>query len=237
MASNSNVELRSVVKFCVALQKSPTETLRMIKSTGKYEKCSPSFVYKWHSRFKSGRESVEDDIRSGRPAVVSCSIKNSVKEMVTNDRRTTVRVMANELGVSCSTVHEILTEELGMSKVSARWVPRLLKDSEKERRVQCSELFLRRYDSEGDEFLDRIITTDETWLHHFDPETKVMSSVWKTPNTPPPKKARVQKSAGKHMFIFFMDRHGMILQHRVPDGQTVTAAYYSKVSLTFLFVF
>ena len=233
MASNSYVELRSVIKFCVALQKSPTETLRMIKSTGKYEKCSSSFVYKWHSRFKSGRESVEDDIISGRPAVVSCSIKNSVKEMVTNDRRTTVRVMANELGVSCSTVHGILTEELGMSKVKIRWVPRLLKDGEKERRVQCSELFLRRYDSE----CDRIITTDETWLHHYDPETKAMSSVWKTPNTPPPKKARVQKSAGKHMFIFFMDRHVMILQHRVPDGQTVTTAYYSKVSLTFLFVF
>ena len=75
------------------------------------------------------------------------------------------------------------------------------------------------------EFLDRIITKDETWLHHFDPETKAMSSVWKTPKTPPPKKARVQKSAGKHMFIFFMDQHGMILRHRVPEGQTVTAAY------------
>jgi len=92
------------------------------------------------------------------------------------------------------------------------------------------QAFLSRYDAEGDEFLDRIITTDETWLYHFDPETKAMSSVWKSPRTPPPKKAQVQKSAGKHMFIFFMDRHGMILQHRVPDGQTVTAAYYSKVT-------
>lgn len=230
MTSNCGVELRSVVKFCVALHKSPTETLKMIKSTGKYDKCSPAFVYKWHSRFRSGRESIDDDVRSGRPAVVTCSIENSVKDMVRSDRRTTVRVIANELGVSCSTVHRILTETFGMSKVSARWVPRLLKDNEKERRVQCSEMFLGRYDAEGDDFLDRIITTDETWLHHFDPETKVMSSVWKTPSTPPPKKARVQKSAGKHMFIFFMDRHGMILQHRVPDGQTVTAAYYSKVS-------
>ena len=74
---------------------------------------------------------------------------------------------------------------------SARWVPQLLKDSEKECRVQCSEEFLTHYDAEGDVFLDRIITMDETWLHHFDPETKYMSSVWKNPRTPPPKKARV----------------------------------------------
>ena len=58
-----------------------------------------------------------------------------------------------------------------MSKVSARWVPRLLKDNEKDCRVRCSQAFLSRYDAEGDEFLDRIITTDETGLHHFDPET------------------------------------------------------------------
>lgn len=156
-----------------------------------------------------------------RSAVCS-SIKDSVKDMINCDRRTTVRAIANELFVSVSTVHGILTKELGMSKVSARWVPRLLKDNKKDCRVRCSQAFLSRFDAEGDEFLDRIITTDETWLHHFDPETKAMSSVWKTPRTPPIKKARVQKSAGKHMFIFFMDRHGMILQHRVPDGQALT---------------
>ena len=217
------------MNICVALDKSPTETLKMIKSTGKYDKCSPAFVYKWHSRFRNGRESIQDDPRSGRPSVVVASIKDKVKDMVNADRRVTVRDISDELGVSCSTVHGILTDNLGMSKVSARWVPRLLTDTEKENRVRCSQMFLSRYDAEGDEFLDRIITTDESWFHHFDPETKAMSSVWKTPNTPPPKKARVQKSAGKHMFILFMDRHGMILQHRVPDHQTVTAAYYSKV--------
>ena len=165
-----------------------------------------------------------------RPAVVVCSVRDRVKDMVNCDRRITVRSIADELDVSVSTVHGILTDELGMSKVSARWVPRLLKESEKECQVRCSQEFLTRYETEGDAFLDRIITTDETWLHHFDPETKRMSSVWKTPRTPPPKKARVQKSAGKQMFVYFMDRHRMLLQHRIPEGQTVTAAYYSMVN-------
>lgn len=221
MASTGDVELRSVIKFCVALNKSPTETLKMIKSTKKYDKCSRALVFKWHERFRSGRESIEDDHRCGRPAVVKRSAVGKVRDLVMADRRVTVSMIAKEVGVACSTVHEILTVELGMSKVSARWVPRLLTDSEKDQRARCSRAFLTRYETDGAAFLDRIVTTDETWLHHFDPETKAMSSVWKTPRTPPPKKARVQRSAGKHMFIFFMDRRGMILQHRVPDGQTL----------------
>ena len=119
--SNGGIELRSVVKFCVALNKSPTETLRMIKSTGKHDKCSPGFVYKWQSRFRSGRKSIEDNFRSGQLAVVTCSIKDLVKDMVNIDRRTTVRVMADELGVSCSTVHGILTEELKTCRY-CRWL-------------------------------------------------------------------------------------------------------------------
>ena len=93
-----------MVNFCVALNKSPTETLRMIKATRKYDKSSLDFVYKWHSRFRCGRESTEDDFRSGQPAVVTCSIKDLVRDMVNMDRRTTVRVIADKLGVSCSTV-------------------------------------------------------------------------------------------------------------------------------------
>ena len=191
MTSTGDVEMRSVVKFCVKLKKSPTETIKMIESTGKYKQCSPATVYKWHAKFRRGRDSIEDDPRCSPLALLMCSVKESVRDMINHDRRTTVREIADKLDISVSSVHGILSEELGMSKVSARWVPRLLKDNEKECRVQCSEEFLTHYDAEGDIFLDRIITMDETWLHHFDPETKYMSSVWKTPRTPPPKKARV----------------------------------------------
>ena len=112
-------------------------------------------------------------------------------------------------------------------------MPRLLKDHEKERRVADSRAFLRRFEREGDEFMSRIITTDETWLWFYDPETKCQSAVWKTSGTPPPKKARVCKSGGKYMFIMFADIHGMILSHAVPRNSTVNAAYYSKVTVLF----
>ena len=79
-------------------------------------------------------------------------------------------------------------------------------------------------------FLERIITMDETWVHLYDPETKVQSSVWKTPSSPSPKKARVSKSAGKVMFVVFFDIKGLILIHAVPPGTSVTGEYNAKVN-------
>jgi len=52
----------------------------MINSTGKYKKCSPAIVYRWHARFKEGRNSIDDDPKYGRQSVVACSIKDSVKD-------------------------------------------------------------------------------------------------------------------------------------------------------------
>ena len=113
MTSTGNVELQSVVKFCVALKKSPTKTIKMIESTGKHKQCSPASVYKWQACFRSGQDSAEDDL-----AVVMCSVKESVKDMINCERRTNVREIADKLDISVSTVHRILKEELGMSKVS-----------------------------------------------------------------------------------------------------------------------
>ena len=114
-------------------------------------------------------------------------------------------------------------------QVFARWVPRLLKDMEKQRRVTDSTMFSIRYAREGTDFLNRIITTDETWLWYFDPETKAQSSQWVEMGTPPPEKARVNKCGGKTMYVMFADRRGMILSHAVPKDQSVNAEYYSKV--------
>ena len=109
-------------------------------------------------------------------------------------------------------------------------VPRLLKDTEMVRRVQDSRAFLRRVNREGDNFLSRIITTDETWLWLYDPETRSQSAVWKRSSSSPPQKARVSRCGGKYMFIMFADMHGMILQHVVPKNTTVNSDYYCKVS-------
>ena len=74
--------------------------------------------------------------------------------------------------VSKTTVHEAVTEILGYRKLCARWVPKILTDNHKTKWM-CSALkFLTRYAQEGDEFLDSIVTGDETWGFHHTPESK-----------------------------------------------------------------
>ena len=77
--------------------------------------------------------------------------------------------------------------------------------------------------------MNRIITTDETWLFYYDPETKQQSSQRKSSDSLPPKKARMSTSMGKHMSIAFVNIKGVILSDAVPKGESVNFMYYSKV--------
>ncbi|WAR13575.1 hypothetical protein MAR_027755 [Mya arenaria] len=53
--------------------------------------------------------------------------------------------------------------------------------------------------------------------------------IWKRSSSPPPKKARMSKSAKKFMFIFFMDSDGMLNQHAVPaDSTTSTGSVQTR---------
>ena len=103
----------------------------------------------------------------------------------------------------------------------------MLSECQKTQRVESCRRFVQRFEREGEDFLSRIVTADETWISL----SKEQSTMWKTPGSPSPKKFKVSRSTKKEMFIMFFDIQGVILSHAAPQGQTVTANYYSKVSL------
>jgi hypothetical protein len=55
------------VNFCVKLQKSPSETLDVLKAVYGESIMSKSNVFKWHKRFREGSEDVNDDEGQGGP--------------------------------------------------------------------------------------------------------------------------------------------------------------------------
>ena len=107
----------------------------------------------------------------------------------------------------------------------------MLSECQKAQRVESCQRFVQRFEPEGEDFLSRIVTADETWISLYEPESKEQSTMWKTLGSPSPKKFKVSRSTKKQMFIMFFDIHGVILSHAILQGQTVTANYYSKVSL------
>jgi hypothetical protein len=54
------------------------------------------------------------------------------------------------------------------------------------------------------QFLERIVTADETWVHHYEPVNKAQSMAWKRPTLPVAKKFKSQPSAGKIMLTIFL---------------------------------
>ena len=79
----------------------------------------------------------------------------------------TISHLANVISISREPVESILHNELGMSKISARWVPRLLTPDQTLTRLVMSEASLARFEVDPDRFAERFPTKDECWVHHF----------------------------------------------------------------------
>jgi len=75
----------------------------------------------------------------------------------------------------------------------------------------------------------RLVTMEETWLHHYDPETRQHSMEWRHRGSPRPQILGVQKSAGKVLASIFWDQDGILLIDYFPKDQTINAEYYSSL--------
>lgn len=224
------VEYRAVIKYLTLKGLTPTQIHADMVET--LVDNAPSFatVKRWAAEFKRGRESIEDDPRSGRPSTATTTENiDRVHKMVMDDRRLTVRYIAEIIGICQERVHHILTNELEMTKVSARWVPRLLTPDQKRTRLDMSRENLELFEADPDGFIERFLTMDECWVHHFEPETKKQSMQWKHTFSPPPKKAKVVSSAGKVMASVFWDAKGVVFVDYLEKGQTINGEYYSNL--------
>ena len=88
-----------------------------------------------------------------------------------------------------------------------------------------------RYRDKGDNFLLSIVTGDESWFHHFDPEMKQQSMEWHHLDSPTKKKPKTMPSAKKIMDTIFWDAKGCILIEFLEPGKTINAARYLQTLL------
>ena len=86
-----------------------------------------------------------------------------------------MRSIASEVGISFGALQLILIDILGMSKVSVRWVPRMLTNDQKRTRLDTSRYLLSCYEDDPGDFIERVVTQDETRVDHFDPGSEMQS--------------------------------------------------------------
>jgi hypothetical protein len=87
--------------------------------------------------------------------------------MVPNDRRIKIREIAKAVNISKERVCHILTEELGIRKLTVSTLGVALAIDQKRNRINISKAPLERFKRNESDFSRRIITVDETWIHHI----------------------------------------------------------------------
>ena len=157
---SERVEQRYCIKFCQKLGDSQVETIRKIQQAFGDDAMGATTIKEWYNRFKDGRASVESEPRSGRPSTSRNDDGiNQVRTLVLQDRRITIRELSDEVNISTGSIHSILHDDLGLRRLVAKFVPRLLTVEQKELRLEVSQDML---DSAADDpdFLRTIITGD-----------------------------------------------------------------------------
>ncbi|UYV75875.1 hypothetical protein LAZ67_13001632 [Cordylochernes scorpioides] len=188
-----------------------------------------SNVYRWYKMFSEGQEDVNDEERAGRPSTSTTDEKiNEVEKIILANRRITVREVAEDLNISIGSCHSIFINDLGMRRVAAKFVPKLLNCNQKQHRMNIANEMLDSV-REDPNLLQRVITGDEAWVYGYDVETKAQSSQWKLPHEPRPKKASQVRSNVKVLLTVFFDCRGVVHHEFLPQGRTVNKEYYLQV--------
>ena len=223
------LEQRYCIKFFEKLGDTQVDTIRKIQQAFGDNAMSIKWIKEWYNRFKGGSTSVDSEPCHDRPSTSrNDNVINQVRALIVQDTRITVRELVDEVGVSIGSVHSILTADLGLRRVSAKFVPKLLTMEQKQLRLEIAQDMLDSIESDSN-FLNTVITGDESWVYGYNPGTKAQSSQWKLPSSPRPKKAQQVCSNVKVLLTVFFDSRWVVHHEYTPQGQTVTKEYYEGV--------
>lgn len=164
-----------------------------------------------------------------RNEVITEDLVQKVDEKVNENRHVTISSLSDEFPQASRTVlYEIVTERLNYRKLYSRWVPKMLTEVHKSKRLASALSFLERYSRESDDFLSQIVTGDETWVAYVTPESKQQSMEWRHSTSPTKVKFKQTIAARKIMCTVFWDRKGMLLVDFLSRGDTINSATYCE---------
>ena len=197
-------EFRVLIKHYFLRGKTLSETNAKLDKYYSDSTSSYGMVQKWFTEFRCGRTRKETLPSPGRPnEITTPEIINKIHVIVLNDPKVKVREIAEIVSILTKHVVNILHTHLCMKKLCTRGVPRFLTIDQKHIRVTTLEQNLTYFNRNPKEFLRRFVTMNETWIHHYTPESREGSKQWVKPGESAPKRPKTQQTAGKVMTCVF----------------------------------
>ena len=177
MDEYSETEWRSFIKFSVKLDRSPTDIIGDLKKVMGDNTPHNATIYRWIERFRAGNQGCENEARSGRPKSSRTEENVAVvQQLITSDPQLSIEMIAEHTGLSYGNVRRILTEDLKMRRILAKWVPHELSQAQMDERKETSLFLLKKLKQLGSDGRKCIVTGDETYLYLNMPETRRSAS-------------------------------------------------------------
>ncbi len=128
--------------------------------------------------------------------------------LLKEDNRRTVSELSNLSQLSIGSVFRLL-KDLEVCCINAKFIPKLLSPAEAQFRVTLCQMNLEMLNHDPN-LLQKVICTDESWVHVYSPELKSRSSQWLPKGSRRPQKALHSRSAKKTLLTIFYDWKGIL---------------------------
>jgi histone-lysine N-methyltransferase SETMAR len=215
----SEIETRVVIKFLWRQGKTNKQIHAEMMAVEDFPELSLRTIQKWTQRFNENNLSLEDTPRSGRPK--DERIRTRIAEYMDHEPYASAREIANHLECDKNTVTKILRDELHMTKVNIRWIPKDLSDAQKSERVRIATQMLATL-SDREEY-KYVFTQDETWIYLSNPR-KMM---WISSGSTRPRAEKRAIGARKVMISVIFNQCGFASIVMLPPGETINKIFFA----------
>ncbi|CAF4639261.1 unnamed protein product [Rotaria sp. Silwood1] len=155
---------RFYIKVRTALNIRPTIIHDELRTVFGDEAPSFSTVARWSQWFREGREEIKDEARPGRPITETTSENiEQVRSIIDNDPHVTVEELQAETDLSHGTIQRIISDHLNLRKITARYIPKHLTNSQRAERVRICKENLAKFESGAWRLCD-VVTGDESCI-------------------------------------------------------------------------
>lgn len=217
-----NKHFRHLLFFAFHRGQKAVETARDICSVYGEGIIGESTAQKWFAKFKKGEFDLNDMPRAGRPSEFD---EELLKEHLKEDGRQTSRELAQKMNCDHQTILNHL-HKMGFSQKLGAWVPHVLTERNKEKRLQLAAQHLARHRAtrgHRDRFLYRIVTGDEKWCFYVNMKHR---KEWTTPGLTPKPRVKPDLHPKKTMICVWWDCEGPVHWEMLENNRTVDRNLY-----------
>jgi len=220
---------RICLRFCFRLGKTATEAHEMLQKAFKEEALSRTRVFKWFARFKRGEMGIEDRPHSERLSTSRADDNvETIREKINEDRQYTIDEISEATGVSWSSCQRILTADLNMRRVAAKFVLHLLTQDQKKLVWLCARSWKIRLKMTQTFFLRSSRATKVGAMG-----TTLRPNKLRANGRHPLHRDRKKQDKWGQMWkwcpLFFFDVRGIMHWEFISPGQTVNQEFYLEV--------